>query len=107
MQLGGVTDPGPRPCSEMCGRLGRLLSSLTSDGPASLLPDGEAVTGTDLLGVLEEASGACDDATGQPAEECVVKSGHLPGPRHGCTCTEGTAQLHAGMALLTSFLSSQ
>lgn len=64
----------------MGGGLGRLLSPLASDGPASLLPDGEAVAGADLLGVLEEASGACDDATGQTAEGCVVKAGYLSGP---------------------------
>lgn len=55
--------------------LGWLLSSLTSNGPASLLPDGKAITGADLLRVLEKASRACDDATGQPEEECVVRSG--------------------------------
>lgn len=55
-----------RPCSEVGRGLGRFLPSLASNGPASFLPDGEAVAGADLLGVLEKASGAGDDATGQP-----------------------------------------
>lgn len=58
--------PRLRPRSEVGGGLGRLLPSLASNGPASLLPDGDAVAGTDLLRVLEKAGGACDDATGQP-----------------------------------------
>lgn len=81
-----------RPCSEVGRGLGQFLPSLASNGPASLLPDGEAVAGADLLGVLEKASGACNDATGQPAEECVVKSGHLSGPLVGSACTAGRAQ---------------
>lgn len=64
-----MTDPRLRLCSEVGGGTGGLLSPVASDGPASLLPDGEPVTGADLLGVLEKASRACDDATGQPAEE--------------------------------------
>lgn len=86
--------------------LGRLLSSLASDGPASLLPDGEAVAGAELLGVLEKASGACDDATGQPVEGYIVKSGHPSGPLEGSVCIAGRAQLPAGAAFLTSLLSS-
>lgn len=69
-----------RSCSKVGRGLGRLLSALASDGPASLLPDGEAIARADLLGVLEKASGACNDATGQPAEECVVRGGYLFGP---------------------------
>ena len=68
-----MTDPRQRLRSEVGRGLGRLLPSLASDGPAPLLPDGEAITGADLLGVLEEASRACDDATGQPAEERGVE----------------------------------
>lgn len=48
----------------LCG----LPSALACNGPASLLPDGQAVTGANLLGVLEQASRARDDATGQPWE---------------------------------------
>lgn len=89
-----VTDPRLRPGSEVGGGLG--LSSLASNGPASLLPDGEAITGADLLGVLEKASGACDDATSQPAEERMVMRRHLPGPLQGSAGTTGRAQPPAG-----------
>lgn len=64
--LGRVDRESDRLCSEVGGGLGWFLPALASDGPASLLPDGEAVAGADLLGVLEEACGASDDATGQP-----------------------------------------
>lgn len=79
----------------MGGGLGRLLSSITSDGPASLLPDGEAIAGADLLGVLEKAGGACNDATGQPAENVWSWVGPS-GPLQSCTCTAGRAQPPAG-----------
>lgn len=68
-----MTDWRQRPPSEVGRRLGGLLPSLASDGPAPFLPNGEAITGADLLGVLEEASRACDDATGQPAEKGGVE----------------------------------
>ena len=70
---GAVADPRQRLCSEVGRGLGGLLPSLASDGPAPLLPDGEAIAGADLLGVLEKASGACNDATGQPVEEHGVE----------------------------------
>lgn len=92
-----------RPCSEVGRALGWLLSSLASDRPASLLPHGDAVAGADLLGVLEKASRACNDATGQPAEECVVKSGHLSGPLLGSTCMAGRAQPPVGGSITHLF----
>lgn len=79
-----------RLCSEVGGGLGWFIPALASDGPASLLPDGEAVAGADLLGVLEEACGASDDATGQPAEEHAV-------PVSTCLAPPGL-RVHCGRA---------
>lgn len=76
-----MTDWRQRPPSEVGRRLGGLLPSLASDGPAPFLPNGEAITGADLLGVLEEASGACDDATGQPLSRVPCDLGQrMPAP---------------------------
>lgn len=73
--------PEMRLCSEVGRGLAQILPALTSDGPASLLPDGETITRADLFGVLEKASRACDDTTGQPMEEYGVRVGpHLVPP---------------------------
>lgn len=91
VQQGGQKRPEERSCSEMGRALGRVLSALAGNRPASLLPNGETITGADLLGVLEEASRACNDATGQPVEGCVVSTGPPLGTP-GSTSTAGTAQ---------------
>lgn len=48
-----------------------FTATFPSDGPVSLLPQRYAIAGADLLGVLEKACGAGDDAAAQPGEKCL------------------------------------
>lgn len=51
-------------------RLGAdLAPTFPRDGPVPLLPQRDAVAGTDAFGVLEEAGGSGDDPTGQSVAE--------------------------------------
>lgn len=54
---------------EVRGRLPGHPPARPCQWAVPLLPDGNAVTGADLLGVLEEPGGTGDDAAGQPGGE--------------------------------------
>lgn len=83
-----------------------LLPALAGDRPPSLLPDGEAIAGAYLLGVLEKARRTCNDATGQPEEEGVVKSLVRALPDSPGAASTAECSLLLGMAPLTSPQSS-